>query len=55
LALDLTPYIYDGANVMDVLNRYRDTVPDIHDRLKQAVKDAGFIIKGFYIHADENK
>lgn len=49
IALDLTSYIHDGANVMDVLNKYRDTVPDIHDRLKQAVKDAGFIVKGFYI------
>lgn len=48
-SLDLTSYIKEGANVMDILNKYRDTVPDIHDRLKQAVTAAGFTINGFYI------
>lgn len=47
--VDLAAYIKEGTNVMDILNKYRDTVPDIHDRLKQAVTAAGFTINGFYI------
>ena len=47
--VNLASYIKEGANVMDILNKYRDTVPDIHDKLKQAVTAAGFTINGFYI------
>lgn len=48
-SIDLSKYIKEGANVMDILNKYRDTVPDIHDQLKQAVTAAGFTVNGFYI------
>ena len=47
--IDLTKEIAPGTNVMDILNKYRESVPDIHDRLKQAVTAAGFTINGFYI------
>lgn len=47
--LDFSKYIKEGTNVMDILNKYRESVPDIHDRLKQAVTAAGFTINGFYI------
>ena len=47
--IDLTKEIAPGINVMDILNKYRESVPDIHDRLKQAVTAAGFTINGFYI------
>ena len=47
--IDLTKEITPGTNVMDILNKYRESVPDIHDRLKQAVTAAGFTINGFYI------
>ena len=48
-SIDLSKYIKEGANVMDVLNKYRDTVPDIHNQLEQAVTAAGFTVNGFYI------
>lgn len=47
--IDLSKEIAPGINVMDILNKYRDTVPDIHDRLRQAITAAGFTINGFYI------
>ena len=47
--IDLTKEIAPGTNVMDILNKYRESVPDIHDRLKRAVTAAGFTINGFYI------
>lgn len=47
--LDFSKYIKEGANVMDVLNKYRDTVPDIHDKYRKAIEDAGYVVKGFYI------
>ena len=43
--------VKEGDNVMDILDKYRDTVPDIHDRLKEAVKQAGLVVEGFYIRA----
>lgn len=41
--------IKEGANVMDILNKYREAVPDIHDRLEQEVANLGYKVQGFYI------
>ena len=41
--------IKEGANVMDILNKYREAVPDIHDRLEQEVENLGYKVQGFYI------
>ena len=41
--------IKEGANVMDILNKYREAVPDIHDRLEQEVANLGYKVRGFYI------
>lgn len=48
---DLVLDIKEGDNVMEILNKYRDTVPDIHDRLQAAVKQAGLVVEGFYVRA----
>lgn len=47
--IDLTKEIAPGVNVMDILNKYRDIEPDIHNKLSKAVKDAGYVVQGFYI------
>ena len=47
--IDLTKEIAPGTNVMDILNKYRDIEPDIHNKLGKAVKDAGYVVQGFYI------
>ena len=47
--IDLTKEIAPGVNVMDILNKYRDIEPDIHNKLSKAVKDAGYVVDGFYI------
>ena len=41
--------IKEGANVMDILNKYREAVPDIHDRLEREVASLGYKVQGFYI------
>lgn len=41
--------IKEGANVMDILNKYREAVPDIHDRLEREVANLGYKVQGFYI------
>lgn len=41
--------IKEGVNVMDILNKYREAVPDIHDRLEQEVANLGYKVQGFYI------
>lgn len=41
--------IKEGTNVMDILNKYREAVPDIHDRLEQEVANLGYKVQGFYI------
>lgn len=48
---DLVLDVKEGDNVMEILNKYRDTVPDIHDRLQAAVKQAGLVVEGFYVRA----
>lgn len=50
--VDLTPYIKDGAKVMDILDKYRDTIPDIHEQLRGVVQKMGYHIDGFYIRAN---
>ncbi len=42
--------VKEGDNVMDILDKYRD-VPNIHDKLHAAVKQAGLVVEGFYIRA----
>lgn len=47
--INLTKEIAPGVNAMDILNKYRDIEPDIHNKLSKAVKDAGYVVQGFYI------
>ena len=47
--IDLTKEIAPGVNVMDILNKYRDIEPDIHNKLGKAIEDAGYVVQGFYI------
>ena len=37
--------IKEGANVMDILNKYREAVPDIHDRLEREVANLGYKVQ----------
>lgn len=47
--INLTKEIAPGVNVMDILNKYRDIEPDIHNKLSKAIEDAGYVVQGFYI------
>lgn len=40
--------VVEGVNVMDIINRHRD-IPNVHDLLKQAIADEGYVVEGFYI------
>lgn len=44
--------IDDGVKVMDILDKYRDTIPNLHKLLSKAVIDKGFRVEGFYIRKD---
>lgn len=55
LPKSLQDAIDDGSitmmNVMDILDRYRDSVPGFHDLLQSALKEAGYVCRGFSIVA----
>lgn len=50
---DVLNAVKDGSitkmNVMDILDKYRDTVPNLHSMLQNALKEAGYVCKGFHI------
>lgn len=52
--LDLTKLVKPGVNVMDIINKYRESVPDIHDQLKRAIEQQHLRVKGFYIVNQED-
>lgn len=49
LSGELTKLVKPGANVMTILDKYRDTVPDIHDQLKRVIEQLHYKVEGFYI------
>lgn len=52
--IDLTKLVKPGVNVMDIINKYRDTVSDIHDQLKRVIEQQHLKVKGFYIVNQED-
>lgn len=45
----LVKLVKPGVNVMSILDKYRDTVPDIHDQLRRVINNQHLMVKGFYI------
>lgn len=50
----LAKQVAPGVNVMTILDKYRDTVPDIHDQLKRVIEQQHLKVKGFYIVNQED-
>lgn len=53
LPKDVAKAIEDGSivniRVMDILDKYRESVPNIHNLLSKALVDNGYAVKGFNI------